>query len=51
MVSDHSHRMACSLKIVFPLSESMDYGKEFSVEDVIVSFCSKKSFEVEGIGM
>ena len=39
MVSDHSHRMACSLEIVFPFSESMDYDKEFSVKDVIVVLC------------
>ena len=44
MVSDHSHRMVCSLEVVFPFGESMDYSKEFSVEDVIVAFHSRKSF-------
>ena len=39
MVSDHSHKIACSLEIVFPFSESMDYGKEFLVKDVVVAFC------------
>ena len=40
MISDHSHRMAHSLEVVFPFSESMDYGKEFSAEDIVVAFCN-----------
>ena len=51
VVSDHSYRVICSLKIVFPFGKSMDYSKEFLVEDVIVMFCSRKSFEEEGTGM
>ena len=35
MVSDHDHRVACFLEVVFPFSESMDYGKELLVKDVV----------------
>ena len=48
MVSDHSYRVACPLEIVFPLGESVDYGKEFTVKNVIVALCSGKSFGEEG---
>ena len=51
MVSDHSYRVACSLEIVFPFSKGMDHSKEFLVKDVIVTFCSGKSFGEEGTGM
>ena len=40
VVSDHNHRVAHPLKIVFPLSESMDHGKKFTVKNIIVVFCS-----------
>ena len=48
MVSDHCHRVACPLEIVFPLGESLDYSKEFAVKNVIVAFCRRKSFGEEG---
>ena len=48
VVSDHSHRVACFLEIVFPFGKSMDHSKEFTVKDVIVTFCSGKSFGEEG---
>ena len=48
VVSDHSYWMAHALEIVLPLSESMYYGKELLVKDVIIPFCGKKSFEEEG---
>ena len=51
VVSDHSYRVACFLEIVFPFSKSMDHGKELSVKDVIVSFCSGKGFGEEGTGV
>ena len=51
MVSDHSHRMAHSLKIVFLFGKSMDYGKEFSVENVVVVLCGQKGFGKEGTGV
>ena len=44
VVSDHSYRVAHSLEIVFSLGESMDHSKEFMVENVVVAFCSRKSF-------
>ena len=48
VVSDHSHRVACPLKIVFPLGESMDHSKEFAVKNIIVAFCGRESFGEEG---
>ena len=51
VVSDHSYGMASSLEIVFPFSKSMDHSKELLVKDVIVSFCSRKSFGEEGTGV
>ena len=51
VVSDHSYRVACPLEIVFPLSESMDHGKELMVKNVIVVLCSGKSFGEEGTGV
>ena len=51
VVSDHSYRMACSLKIVFPFGKGMDHSKEFSVKDVVVPFCSRKSFGEEDTGV
>ena len=48
VVSDHSHRMACPLEIVFPLGESMDYSEEFMVKNIIVVFCGRESFGEEG---
>ena len=51
VVSDHSHRMAHPLKIVFPLSESMDHSKEFMVKNIIVAFCGRESFREEGTRM
>ena len=48
VVSDHSYKVACSLEIVFPLSESVDHGKELAVKNIIVVFCSGKSFGEEG---
>ena len=51
MVNDHSYRVACSLEIVFPFGKGMDHSKVFLVKDVIVSFCSGKSFGEEGTGV
>ena len=51
VVSDHRYRVTCSLEIVFPFSESVDHSKEFSVEDVVISFCSGKGFGEEGTGV
>ena len=51
MVGDHSYKVACSLKIVFPFGKSMDHSKEFSVKDVIVAFGGRKSFGEEGTGV
>ena len=48
MISDHCHRVACPLEIVFPLGESMDHSKEFMVKNVVVAFSNEKSFEEEG---
>ena len=48
VVSDHSYRVAHPLEIVFPLSESMDHGKELTVKNVIVVLYSGKSFGEEG---
>ena len=48
VISDHCHRVACPLEIVFPLGESMDHSKEFVVKNVVVAFSSEKSFEEEG---
>ena len=49
MVSDHSHRVAHPLKIMFSFSESMYYSEELLVKDVIVLFCGRKGFGEEGI--
>ena len=51
VVSNHHYRVTCSLEIVFPFSESMDHGKELSVKDVIVLFCSREGFGEEGTGV
>ena len=51
VVSDHSYKVACPLEIVLPLSKSMYYGEELLGEDVIVLFCSGKSFGEKGIGV
>ena len=51
VVSDHHYRVTSSLEIVFPFNKSMDHSKEFSVKDVIVSFCSRKGFGEEGTGV
>ena len=51
VVSDHHYKVACSLEIVFPFSKSMDYGKELSVKDVIVSFYGGKGFGEGGTGV
>ena len=51
VVSNHSHRMARSLEIVFLFGESMDDGKEFLVENITVTFCSQKDFGKKGIGV
>ena len=44
MVSDHNYRVVCPLEIVFLLGESMDHGKELVIKNVIIVFCSGKSF-------
>ena len=51
VVGDHSYRVACSLEIVFPFSESIDHNKKFMVKNVVVMLCSGKSFGEEGIGV
>ena len=51
VVSDHSYRVACSLKIVFLFGKGMDHSKEFLVKDVIVVFSGRKSFGEEGTGV
>ena len=48
VVSDHSHRVAHPLEVVFSLSESMDYGKELAVKNVIVALCGGESFGEKG---
>ena len=51
VVSDHHYRVACSLEVVFSFGKGMDHSKEFSIEDVVVIFCSRKSFGEEGTGV
>ena len=48
MVCNHSHRVACPLEIVLSFHESVYYSKELSIEDVVILFYSRKSFEEEG---
>ena len=51
VVNDHSYRVAHSLEVVFPFGESMYYSKEFLVKDIVVPFCSGKSFGEKDIGV
>ena len=51
VVSDHRYRVACPLEVVFLFGKGMDHSKEFSIKDVVVIFCSRKSFGEEGTGV
>ena len=50
MVSHYDHQVFSPHKVMTPLLESLDDGKEFPVIDVIVSFCQREGGRMIGTG-
>ena len=51
MVSEDLYRERGSVEVVLPTLQGMDDGKEFSVIDVIVSFCQGERLGEVGTGV